>query len=618
MATFAPGFTRPGVYVKEVPGQGAPQLPPTFVAAFIGHGSDRFTVTDQAMISVGPNGATGNDSQVLDSEHNIASITSVKTSNNLLIDPSSYTLVNSGAIPFGNASIKFNPGTAPLTGATFYVTYVAYKNPLGDDFGPKVYNEDMLGQLAFHGAPAMTANPIINGVYVANNVSLGAYISTVQGAQSWYSCQLNNFDTNTRDVAPSYGTSLGGTGATGSTATALTLFINNDYVAQTISIPASVTGITAAAAIQAAVQNLTAYNPALQAAYDEFTAGITGSNQLILTSGMAGTNSSVIVTGAAAVGLKLGTANGGVQTGGTGPTFLDLTAEPGLFTATQQALKFLESVDAYVIVPLFPIVSGGINTSILPIVAAHVALQRGLTIQKWRVAILSAQKNTDTGTNPEAKYVTTAKALFAAAGTGDDRVANALAYVSPGTGKVTYGGISYTLDGYAMAAAIAGIMTNPALAASSPISGKPLSGFSEIKDRFNPTQIKLMGNAGVLMIDSEMGAPAPIMDLTTDQTNAVLSQLKFTRAADYVAKSLRTILRSMYTNVNNLGQDTLAAIGTSIKMILQQMAWLHIINDFSAPSVVKDSLDPRQVNVGLNIQLVPDVSWIYIALGVNL
>ena len=221
---------------------------------------------------------------------------------------------------------------------------------------------------------------------------------------------------------------------------------------------------------------------------------------------------------------------------------------------------------------------------------------------------MGAQKNTDTGTNPETKYITSAAAL----GT------NALAYVAPATAKFIYGGLEYTLDGYSIAAAIAGIMTNPNYGPGEPIAGKQVVGFSEIKDKFNTTQKNLMGGAGILMIDSEMGAPAIIMDLTTDQSTPVLSQLKFTRAADYVSKALRLILRRMYINTNNLGTATLANIGTSVKMILQQLAWLHIINDASDPVITKNSTEKRQVDIGVNIQLVPDVSWVYISLGVNL
>jgi hypothetical protein len=127
-----------------------------------------------------------------------------------------------------------------------------------------------------------------------------------------------------------------------------------------------------------------------------------------------------------------------------------------------------------------------------------------------------------------------------------------------------------------------------------------------------------MGNAGVLMIDSELGTPAVIMDLTTDQTTAVNSQLKFTKAADYVSKSLRLILRRIYINTRNLGPSTLSAISATVRMVLQQMVWLGIINDFSGLSVTRNGSDSRQVDVSVEILLTPDVSWIFVSLGVSI
>jgi hypothetical protein len=579
------------VYVKQTPGAGAPALPPTFIAALIGHGADRFVKSDIKIIS------DGNASQVLDAERNVASIVGIKV-NNITKATSEYSLLNEGNLPLGSAKIVWS--VIPAAGVSYYVTYIAYKNP-AIDFEPVQINDDMDAQLAIYGIPALATSDVINGVNIKNNLSLGAYIGSAHGAKSWYATQLNSFAPLVDGVTPAFGTCTGLTGATGSTATSLSLAINGED-AKAITLAAGVTGAAAATAIQAGVRALTADNTALQAAYDQFGCTFT-SDKLILTSGMVGKNSNVVASGPAAAGLKLGA---GVT--GDGPVFYDLTDSAGLYSATDQALKDLEKVYAYVIVPLFPVVSGGVNDTILSLIEAHVTAMRALTVQMWRIAILSAAKNGDLGTNPEAKYIAAAAAL----GT------NALAYASPGTAKLIYGGVEYTVDGYSIAAAIGGIMTNPNYGAGEPIAGKQLVGFSEIKDRFNTTQKNLMGNAGIIMIDSEMGSPAIIMDLTTDQSSNVLSQLKFTRAADYVAKSLRLILRRLYINTNNLGTATLANIGTSVKMILQQMAWLHIINDFSDPSVKKNATDARQVDLGVNIQLVPDVSWIYVNLGVNL
>ena len=594
--SFVQGWIRPGVYVQQTAGPGAATLPSSFISTVLGHGSDRFQVVNQPIVS----GGAGSD--VLDSQRNVASIIGIRC-NNIAIT-SGFSVANQGALPFGTANIAW-ASNQPAAGKTYVVTYIAYKNP-AIDYAIS-YLTDLDAHLNYFGQPSLSTNKIVNGSYLANSISMGAAIEKANGATAWYAAQLNSFDESTLTVAGTLGSSTGATGPTGSTATALSLSINGE-AAQAITLPSGAVGATMAAAIQAAVQALSAVNPVLQAAYDEFTCVFSG-DKFILTSGMVGDNSAVVVSaGTLATALNLGTGAGGTEHAGTGPTLLDLTTEPGLYTATQQALAKLELVDTWVIVHCFPAMIGADNASLIPLIKSHVLAMRDIATQKFRVAMVGAKQNTDTGvTNPEAKYIATAAAL------GD----KSLGVVAPSTTVYTYGKLDYVLDGWAIAAAVAGIMTNPAQS-TGPIAGKPLVGFSSIKDVFNTTQKNSMGAAGMLMIDNELSVPAIIQDLTTDQSNAVNAQFKFTRAADYVSKSLRLILRKLYINTDNLGGSTLSNIGTSTKMILQQMVYLHILADFADPVPTKNATDSREVDLALSVQLVPDISWLLINLGINI
>jgi hypothetical protein len=589
MATFASGFIRPGVYVKQTTGPGAAQLPSSFISALIGQGSDRFTIFDKTIVS----GAGATD--VLDSERNGASIVSIRY-NNIAIT-SGFALANVGAVPYGTATVVWT-ANKPATGKSYVVTYVAYKNPSIDY--AVAYLSDITAHLNYYGQPSQSSAAIVNGSSIVNAISMGAAIEKGNGATSWYAAQISPFDESTLGAAAVEGYVSGASGTTGATGSVFTLNLYGDG-AQSITVPAGVTGANLASYLQSSVQALVAVNPALQAAYDQFDVDYIGlSNSFTLMAGMAMNAGNVSITGTAIVG--------GTNHSSTGATMLALTSEAGLYTATQQALTKLELVDAWVLVHCFPIMIGADNASLVPLVKSHVFAMRDIATQKWRVAMVGAKKNTDTGTNPEAKYVNTQLAL------GD----KSLGVVAPSTNKYIYGGVEYVLDGWAIAAAVAGVMTNPIYGAGEPIAGKPLVGFSEIKDVFNTTQKNTMGTAGVLMIDNELGVPAIIMDLTTDQSNNVNSQFKFTRAADYVSKALRIILRKLYINVNNLGDTTLGNIGTSTKLILQQMVWLHIINDFADPIPSRNATDARQVDLVVSIQLVPDVTWIYVNLGVKL
>ena len=118
--------------------------------------------------------------------------------------------------------------------------------------------------------------------------------------------------------APNPGTTL-----TGDTSTNLTVNLDNDGP-QTVALGNQTTATGIAAAIQAAVQALTAANASKQQAYNSFRCdyAVTTPGVYTLRSGTAGPNSSVVVTVAgtadASQPLKLGLANGGQESVGQG------------------------------------------------------------------------------------------------------------------------------------------------------------------------------------------------------------------------------------------------------------------------------------------------------------
>ena len=103
----------------------------------------------------------------------------------------------------------------------------------------------------------------------------------------------------------------------------LALNLDSDGV-RTVALGTQSTAIGIAAAIQAAVQALTAIGPSHQTAYDDFRCdyGVTTPGAYTLRSGTAGPTSTVVVTAAggqtASVTLKLGVAAGGTEAAGAG------------------------------------------------------------------------------------------------------------------------------------------------------------------------------------------------------------------------------------------------------------------------------------------------------------
>ena len=606
MPTFQTGFTRPGTYVRQTSGQSAPALPPNFVAIFLGHGAASYVTTEDVVMG------TGTD--VVDATHAATSITAVTNKNTGVVYAASgsagYAKSNTGTI-FSIVWTGTGGTDKPLPGETYTVAYLATKNAVSD-YLPQSFTS-LQAQIDYSGTPAASVSAVMSGVYETNNVSLAAAIGVAQGMGQWYSLELDPVDETS---GPTAGIIVSGsspsTSVTSGATVNFSVNINGDG-AQSISLTSNSTGADIAADIQAKVRLLTAVTPANQAAINGFTC--TYGTTYTLTSGSTGIASTLAITegtGTTAAALKITTGTRTSYTAGARYTALDLTVEAQMKTAVTQALVKLMLIEGYALVPCFPMVSSGINTSIISVVNAHIVSARSLIEQKWRVAFYGLQKSTDTGATPETKYITLAGVL------GAGQVAKASVVIAPSTGVYSYGTTQFTLDGYGIAAAVAGILTNPTYTPGEPISGKQLVGFDSITDPFNNTQKALMGNAGVLMVDSELGTPAVIMDLTTDQTTAVNSQIKFTKAADYVSKSLRLILRRIYINTRSLGPSTLSAISATVRMVLQQMVWLGIINDFTGLSVTRNSIDSRQVDVSVEILLTPDVSWIFVSLGVSI
>lgn len=160
--------------------------------------------------------------------------------------------------------------------------------------------------------------------FVSNH---GAAAATTYGhaAGSWYLTPAKVGRGYSHDgsafAAPTRGKSLSGAAAATSTTSGDTLSLNlNGDGAQTINLATSAAAADVAADIQAKVRALTAADSAKQAAYDSFSASWdSGATKYSLESGTIGQGGSVEATGGtAAAALKLGPANGGTESAGTG------------------------------------------------------------------------------------------------------------------------------------------------------------------------------------------------------------------------------------------------------------------------------------------------------------
>lgn len=141
------------------------------------------------------------------------------------------------------------------------------------------------------------------------------------------------FNTVATDVPASTAgtsTSAASPGTSAAATTGLLSIALDGETAQSITVPTSlVTAATIAANIQSQVQALTPLYTYNAASYTGFTCTFTG-GLYVLTSGSVGTQSAVVVTATGTIGstLKLGVANGGTETAGTGAKSFNPLAAP--------------------------------------------------------------------------------------------------------------------------------------------------------------------------------------------------------------------------------------------------------------------------------------------------
>jgi hypothetical protein len=183
-------------------------------------------------------------------------------------------------------------------------------------------------------------------------------------------------------------------------------------------------------------------------------------------------------------------------------------------------------------------------------------------------------------------------------------------YCYPARVKVNVGTVTVTVGGYYLAAAIAGLIDS--LAMNMPLTGQLVSGFSEISDNMIREQKNVIAASGCLIVEDSMRIRHA---LTTDQTNMITGELKVTRIVDYVMRLMRSSLVAFVNQPYTSG--LLSTIAISVKLLLTQLANINVITDYRDINVVRNGIDPRQVDVSFAIRPSFDINWIYVKFTVE-
>jgi hypothetical protein len=227
----------------------------------------------------------------------------------------------------------------------------------------------------------------------------------------------------------------------------------------------------------------------------------------------------------------------------------------------------------------------------------HVRQMSSVDEQKERIVIFGPPAGV---TENETNYRTTIGELK------DRRVI----YCYPANVKVTVGTTAVTVGGYYLGAAIAGLIDS--LAMSAPLTGQIVAGFNEVVDPLLRVQKNSIASAGCLIVEDNFRIRHA---LTTDQTNPITGELKITRIVDYLMRLMRNSLTAFVNQPYSAG--LLSTISMSVKLILTQLANANIIIDYRDINVVRNSTEPRQVDVSFAVRPTFDINWIYVKFTVE-
>jgi len=280
----------------------------------------------------------------------------------------------------------------------------------------------------------------------------------------------------------------------------------------------------------------------------------------------------------------------------------------GVISGFEAALDRLRIVTPWVIVPMLPIS----DSSYLELIAyskAHIVATSNEIENKYRTIILGGQKDLDDKTD-KSSSISSYLDIFAAL------TSARIPYIVSSKCQRLVGDTLIDLDGCYLAAAVAGVATNPNYDAGEPLSGKSIVGFTDVSSSiYLNSELNYLAQYGGMIIEKDGISFTIRHALTTDTTNAGTQEFKVTKIQDYVADTVRTALNKAFVNTRNTGGPTYASMKTMIEMLLGSMM-PHIIVDKQNIDAKQNSIEPRQIDVRFGIKPTWDTNWIYVEFGV--
>jgi hypothetical protein len=171
------------------------------------------------------------------------------------------------------------------------------------------------------------------------------------------------------------------------------------------------------------------------------------------------------------------------------------------------------------------------------------------------------------------------------------------------------------VDGSILAAAVAGRAISPQFDVATPLTRKPITGFTRLYRRLDAVTAAQTANAGLMLLE-EGGAEIIIkMDLTTDLTSVLTRTPSVVATKDFVQKGSRNVLAS-YIGTKFLTQRT-GEIEVTLSSYMSALKQAQLIVDFTGIKATVDANDPTTVNVVAYYAPVLPLLWILITFNLR-
>lgn len=189
-------------------------------------------------------------------------------------------------------------------------------------------------------------------------------------------------------------------------------------------------------------------------------------------------------------------------------------------------------------------------------------------------------------------------------------------YFYPDEIVVQAGADNIVVDGFFIGAAAAGYFSGNTQI-TEPLTNKRLSGFSILRDKLYPPLVQEnIVNSGITVLTPVAGGGRVIWGKTTTiSLEPTEEEISIVFVRDRIAKVMR---RAYLPYIGRAETPTLKATLFAVAQgLMQTFIQQRLITAYDGLTVNRDSVEPRQWNITVNVQPVYPINWVYLIISVG-